>query len=154
MVDSFGNWYPDYPGQQPHQDPAYIRIFNQRQNSPQSQPQPQQQPQQQMMTPPTIRAEIVQVDSMAAIDRFPMAAGTSQMFMTKDEQNIVVRSMYANGQHSDDIYDKRPPEPPAPTLNPADYVRKDELSALIAAVIQSQTAQKRPTKKEETNGAV
>ena len=154
MVDAYGNWYPDYPGQQPHQDPAYIRIYNQRQNAPQNQPQAQQQPQQQMMTPPTIRAEIVQVDSMAAIDRFPMAAGTSQMYMTKDEQNIVVRSMYANGQHSDDIYDKRPPEPPAPTLNPAEYVRKDELSALIAEAIQAQTTQKRPAKKEEANGTV
>ena len=102
------------------------------------------------MTPPTIRAEIVQVDTLDAIDRFPMAAGTSPMFMTKDEQNIVVRSMYANGQHNDDVYDKRPPAPPAPTLNPADYVRKDELQALIADALQAHTApHKAVTKKED-----
>ena len=143
MVDRFGNWYPDFPGQQPFQDPAYMRAYSQ-------QNQPAQQAQQQGLTPPTIRAEIVQVDSMDAIDRFPMAAGTSQMFMTKDEAAIVVRSMYANGQHNDDIYDKRPPEPPAPTLNPADYVRKDELEALIAEALQAQTApRKAATKKEE-----
>lgn len=143
MVDRFGNWYPDFPGQQPFQDPAYMRAYSQ-------QNQPAQQTQQQGLTPPTIRAEIVQVDNMDAIDRFPMAAGTSQMFMTKDEQNIVVRSMYANGQHNDDIYDKRPPAPPAPTLNPADYVRKDELEALIADALQAQTApRKAATKKEE-----
>lgn len=146
MIDRFGNWYPDFPGQQPYQDPAYMRAYSQHN------PQQTQQPAQgQMMTPPTIRAEIVQVDTLDAIDRFPMAAGTSQMFMTKDEQNIVVRSMYANGQHSDEIYDKRPPAPPAPTLNPADYVRKDELQALIADALQAHTApHKAATKKEET----
>ena len=144
MIDQFGRWYPDYPGQQTWQDPAYMRLYGQ-------QGQQQTQQQGQMMTPPTIRAEIVQVDSLDAIDRYPMAAGTSQMFMTKDEAAIVVRSMYANGQHNDDIYDKRPPEPPAPTLNPADYVRKDELEALIADALQAQTApRKAATKKEET----
>lgn len=144
MIDQFGRWFPDYPGQQTWQDPAYIRAYGQ------NQPAQQAQQNQQGLTPPTIRAEIVQVDTLDAIDRFPMAAGTSQMFMTKDEANIVVRSMYANGQHSDDIYDKRPPAPPAPTLNPADYVRKDELQALIADALQAHTApHKAATKKEE-----
>ena len=143
MIDQFGRWYPDYPGQQTWQDPAYMRLYGQ-------QGQQQAQQQGQMMTPPTIRAEIVQVDSLDAIDRYPMAAGTSQMFMTKDEAAIVVRSMYANGQHNDDIYDKRPPAPPAPTLNPAEYVRKDELQALIAEALQARTAPaKATTKKEE-----
>lgn len=143
MIDRMGNWYPDWPGQQPYQDPAYVRAYGQ-----QNQQQGQQQGQ--MMTPPTIDAKIIQVDSIEAIDRFPMAAGTSQMYMTKDEQNIVVRSMYANGQHNDEIYDKRPPAPPAPTLNPADYVRKDELQALIADALQAHTApHKAATKKEE-----
>lgn len=143
MIDRMGNWYPDWPGQQPYQDPAYVRIYGQ-----QNQQQGQQQGQ--MMTPPTIDAKIIQVDSIEAIDRFPMAAGTSQMYMTKDEQNIVVRSMYANGQHNDDVYDKRPPAPPAPTLNPAEYVRKDELQAILSELLQARTAPvKTTTKKEE-----
>lgn len=142
MIDQFGRWYPDYPGQQTWQDPAYMRLYGQ-------QGQQQAQQQGQMMTPPTIRAEIVQVDSLDAIDRYPMAAGTSQMFMTKDEAAIVVRSMYANGQHNDDIYDKRPPAPPAPTLNPAEYVRKDELQALIAEALQARTAPAKATAKKE-----
>lgn len=145
MIDQFGRWYPDYPGQQTWQDPAYMRAYSQ-----QNQPAQQVQQNQQGLTPPTIRAEIVQVDGMDAIDRFPMAAGTSQMFMTKDEKTIVVRSMYANGQHNDDIYDKRPPAPPTPTLNPADYVRKDELEALLADALQAHTApHKAATKKED-----
>lgn len=143
MIDQFGRWYPDFPGQQPYQDPAYMRTYNHQGQQPAQQGQ-------QSLTPPTIRAEIVQVDTLDAIDRFPMAAGTSQMFMTKDEAAIVVRSMYANGQHNDDIYDKRPPAPPAPTLNPADYVRKDELQALIADALQAHTApHKAATKKED-----
>ena len=142
MIDQFGRWYPDYPGQQTWQDPAYMRLYGQ-------QGQQQAQQQGQMMTPPTIRAEIVQVDSLDAIDRYPMAAGTSQMFMTKDEAAIVVRSMYANGQHNDDVYDKRPPAPPAPTLNPADYVRKDELQALIADALQAHTAPHKAATKDK-----
>ena len=143
MIDRLGNWYPDWPGQQPYQDPAYVRMYGQNQ---------QQQTQQtgQMMTPPTIDAKIIQVDSIEAIDRFPMAAGTSQMYMTKDEQTIVVRSMYANGQHSDDVWDKRPPAPPAPTLNPAEYVRKDELQAMLSELLQARTVPvKASAKKEE-----
>lgn len=143
MIDQFGRWYPDYPGQQTWQDPAYMRAYGQNVQ------QGQQQTQQQQMMTPTIRAEIVQVDSMDAIDRYPMAAGTSQMFMTKDEQNIVVRSMYANGQHNDDIYDKRPPAPPAPTLNPSEYVRKDELEAMIAGLIQAQTGPRKAAVKDK-----
>lgn len=131
MVDRFGTWYPDYLGQQPYQDPAYVRFAGG--NGQTSQQGPQQT---QSMTPPTIRAEIVQIDDMAAIDRFPMGAGTSQIFMTKDEMNIVIRSMYANGQHNDDIYDKRPPAPPEPRLNPADYVRKDEIMDYIAKAVR------------------
>lgn len=141
MIDRMGNWYPDWPGQQPYQDPAYVRIYGQ-----QNQQQGQQQGQ--MMTPPTIDAKIIQVDSIEAIDRFPMAAGTSQMYMTKDEQNIVVRSMYANGQHNDEIYDKRPPAPPAPTLNPAEYVRKDELQAILSELLQARTAPVKAKDKE------
>lgn len=142
MIDQFGRWYPDYPGQQTWQDPAYMRAYGQQQ------PAQQAQQSQHGLTPPTIRAEIVQVDSLDAIDRFPMAAGTSQMFMTKDEAAIVVRSMYANGQHNDDIYDKRPPAPPAPTLNPDDYVRRDELKDLLAELLQARTASTKAKKEE------
>lgn len=147
MVDQFNRWYPDFPGQQPYQDPAYMRVFGQAQPAAQN-AQPQSAPQRPPLTPPTIRAEIVQVENLGAIDRYPMGAGTSQMFMTRDEKNIVVRSMYANGQHTDDIYDRRPPEPPAPTINPAEYVRKDELSALISEAMRP--AQKKGEIKDGT----
>jgi hypothetical protein len=63
--------------------------------------------QNQMMTPPTIHAEIVQVDDESAVDRYPLAAGASQMFMTKDEGHVIVKTMYANGQYNKVCYDKR-----------------------------------------------
>ena len=69
--------------------------------------QAQQIPQQQAMTPPTIHAEIVQVDDESAVDRYPLAAGASQMFMTKDEGHVIVKTMYANGQYNKVCYDKR-----------------------------------------------
>lgn len=133
MVDQFGRWYPDYPGQQPYQDPMYARAMGQQYTAQQTiQAQPHQ------MTPPTIRAEIIQVDSPEAIDRCSQNPGTTQMYMTKDEQNIIVRTKLANGEHTDVVYDKRPPAPPEPKLNPADYVRRDELSSLIAEMIKEQ----------------
>lgn len=132
MVDNFGRWYPDYPGQQPYQDPMYARAMGQQYTAQQTaQAQPHQ------MTPPTIRAEIIQVDSPEAIDRFPQNTGSTQMYMTKDEAFIIIRSVLANGEHTDVIYDKRPPAPPVPVIDPADYVRKEDLPSLIAEVIQN-----------------
>jgi len=138
MIDRMGNWYPDWPGQQPYQDPAYVRAYGQQ--STQGQPA-------QMMTLPTIDAKIIQVDNVEGIDRVTITPGAPQMFWTKDEHTIVVRTMYANNQHSDRVWKEQPPEPPAPTLNPADYVRKDELQAILAEVLQA--PKKAQTKKED-----
>lgn len=93
----------------------------------------QQQPQQQPMTPPTIHAEIIQAGSEDEVARYPLAVGTSQMFITRDEQHIIVKTQHQDGKYDLEHYDKRPPAPPAPTLNPAEYVRKDELEAMLAA---------------------
>jgi len=138
MINQYGQWIPDYPGQQWFQDPAYIRAYGA--NAPamaQNAQQPQAQQQSGQMTPPTIRAEIIQAENLDAIDRYPQAAGTTQMYMTRDECYIVIRTALANGEHTDVIYDRRPPEPPAPKINPEEYVRKDEIAALIAETIQN-----------------
>lgn len=137
MVDQYGRWYPDYPGQQPYQDPAYMRAVGQPVNGHQAGTQMSQASQQQDMTP-TIRTEIKQVDSIDAISRTPPAPGTTGAYMTKDEKMIVFRSMYANGEYSDKIYDERPPAPPAPKINPAEYVRKDELETLLRELLSPQ----------------
>ncbi len=141
MVDQYGRWYPDYPGQQPYQDPSYMRAAGQHTAQPIPNGQvPVNTPQD--MTP-TIRAEIKQVESIEAIDNVPLGAGTSQMFMTKDEKNIVIRSVFANGQHTDKIYDERPPAPPAPKFDPAVYVRRDEIGDLVNEAISARIAASR-----------
>jgi hypothetical protein len=133
MIDQFGRWYPDYPGQQMYQDPAYMRSIAQPVQHP-VQPTQMSGANQQDLTP-TIRTELKQVDSLAAIDRIPQAAGTTSAFITKDETAIVFRTMYANGEQSAKIYDVRPPEPPTPKFDPAEYVRKDEVEKLVASIL-------------------
>lgn len=130
MVDNYGRWYPDYMGQQPFQDPAYMRAIGQNVQGQQMQPTQMSGANQQDMTP-TIRTEIKQVDSIDAISRTPPAPGTTGAYMTKDEQTIIFRSMYANGEYKDRIYDMRPPAPPAPKFDPALYVRRDEIASLV-----------------------
>lgn len=130
MLDQYGRWYPDYPGQQPYQDPQYMRAISQPVPGHQAGAQMPSQNQQQDMTP-TIRTEIKQVDSIEAIDRIPLAAGATGAYMTKDEKSIVFRTMYANGEHSDKIYDERPPAPPAPKFDPSEFVRHDELNQCV-----------------------
>lgn len=139
MVDRrTGAWYPSYYGQTPDTDPEFLQVYGNR--VPGVQPNTQQGGNaagQQTMTPPTIHADIIQIDNLDMLDRHPVAAGTSQLFATKDEEHFVIRSVMANGEHSDVFYDRRPPTPPEPKINPAEYVRRDEISALIAETIQS-----------------
>lgn len=127
--------------------------------------QPAQQPQQQapqMMTPPTIRADIIQIEDEAAVDRFPVAAGASQMFMTRAEDKIIIKTMGQDGALPLVIYDKRPPAPPAPKFDPREFVRKDEFNERLNAILDvleanqkeqptqaAQNAPRRAAKKED-----
>ena len=90
-----------------------------------------------MMSPPTIRAEIIQIDDESAVERFPLGAGVSQMFITKGEDKIIIKTMGANGPLPLDVFEKRPPAPPVPVFDPGEYVRRDELETLIRAALSS-----------------
>lgn len=153
MVDQYGRWYPDYMGQQPFQDPAYMRAIGQQVQNQQVQPGTQMSSANQQDMTPTIRTEIKQVDSIDAIGRTPPAPGTTGAYMTKDEQTIIFRSMYANGEYKDRIYDMRPPAPPAPKFDPALYVRKEEIPSLVdealaVRIAAAQQKQSQLTKEE------
>lgn len=155
MVDQYGRWYPDYMGQQPFQDPAYMRAIGQQVQNQQVQPGTQMSSANQQDMTPTIRTEIKQVDSIDAISRTPPAPGTTGAYMTKDEQTIIFRSMYANGEYKDRIYDQRPPAPPAPKFDPALYVRKDEIPSLVdealaVRIAAAQQKQQSQLNKEES----
>lgn len=110
--------------------------------------QPQYQQVQQQMTPPTIHAEIVQVDGETAAANYPVGAGMSQMMISKDESAIYVKTAGQNGVTLD-VYDKRPPAPPAPAFDPAAYVTRKEFDALVA-----QFSAAHSEKKEADDGTV
>ena len=150
MVDQFGGWRADYPGQQPWQDPQFTRIYGMQsgqQNAPQQQT--QQQVQQQTMTRPTIHAEIIQVSNgelgEQEVSQYPIGVGQSQMFITQDESMIFVKEATPSG-YVLDVYPKRPPAPTPPPFNPAEYVRLDALPDLVAAQVQAAVAAAIPVK--------
>jgi hypothetical protein len=114
----YQQFYPQYAQQQYMQQPA------------------QQQQQQQMMTPPTIHAEILQVDSEQSAENYPVAAGASQMMIRKDDGEIYVKTAYANGQSRLDVYVKRPEKPVKPVFDPDAYITKDELENRLNRLIK------------------
>lgn len=131
-------------------------------NMPPGQMTQQNPPAQQDLTP-VIHMDIKQVENIEAISKNPPAVGTTGAYMTKDEKTIIFRSIYANGEYTDKIYEERPPQPAKPAFDPKEYVRKDELDEHINAIVAAQMAQlsrqqkanpTQPTKhsaKKETN---
>lgn len=89
----------------------------------------QQQPQQ--YTPPTIHAEIVQVAGEQEVKDYPLAAGVTQMFMSKDDKNIFIKTAYANSPAQIITYSKAEPvTEPTP-----EYVTKEELDKRLNDII-------------------
>ena len=97
-------------------------------------------PSQQDMTP-VIHMDIKQVENIEAISKNPPATGTTGAYMTKDEKMIIFRSVYANGEYTDKVYEERPPAPPAPAFDPKEYLRKDEFDERVNAIVTAQIAQ-------------
>jgi len=100
-----------------------------------------------MMTPPTIRAEIVQVDSEEAASNYPVGAGASQMMIAKDDSAIYVKTALANGQATLDVFVKRPRTPQKPSVNLDDYVTRAELESRLEAILRPEKP-KQNVKKE------
>lgn len=92
-----------------------------------------QQPQQ-SFTPPTIHADIVQVDGEQAAVNFPVGAGASQMMIAKDDSAIFIKSAMPNGQTTLDVFIKRPPAPPKQEPDLSNYVTWDKLKEYLAGL--------------------
>lgn len=92
-----------------------------------------QQPQQ-SFTPPTIHADIVQVDGEQAAVNFPVGAGSSQMMIAKDDSAIFIKSAMPNGQTTLDVFIKRPPAPPKQEPDLSNYVTWDKLKEYLAGL--------------------
>lgn len=84
----------------------------------------------QALTPPTIHADIIQIQSEKDAEAYPLSAGLSQMFMTRDEAAIIVKEAFQNGNRLT-VYDRRKEAPPAPALDPASVVTWDRLEAYL-----------------------
>ena len=63
------------------------------------------------------------------------------MFMTRSEGKIIIKTMGQTGPLPLTVFDKRPPEPPAPAFDPEEYVRKDELEILVSAALAAQQSE-------------
>lgn len=123
--------YNNFPiGYQPAQI-YYPQPMQQQYSQSQQQTQPQQ-----MMTPPTIHAEIVQVDNEQAAESYPLSAGSSQMMIARDDSAIYVKTMYPNGQYKLDVFLKRP-EAPRNASNGSDiYVTRDEFEKRLQEILE------------------
>lgn len=104
---------------------------------------------QQMMTPPTIRAEIIQVDSEEAASSYPVGVGTSQMMIAKDDSAIYVKTALANGQATLDVFVKRPRTPSKPVMDMGDYVTRDEFEKRLEAILGANKATSKAKTKED-----
>lgn len=93
----------------------------------QNQPQPQTQ-----MTPPTIHADIIQADEEQARE-YNIAAGCTQMFMSRDDKYIFIKTAYANGNYDFVKYSKdETPVMPANVPAQNDYVTREEFEKRLA----------------------
>lgn len=87
--------------------------------------------------------DIIPIDSVEAAEAFPIPVGTTQVMIGKDDSFMAVKVNGVNGQSSFTVYDKRPPEPPAPKFDPAEYVRHDELEKLIDDIVAARKGEKK-----------
>lgn len=116
------------------------------------QPYPMYQPQQPQIQQQQTEAKYVEaipVDTEKEALDCPMAAGTTKLFFAKNDSFIAVKSAGVNGQVNFDVYEKRPPAPPAPAFDPASYVTRKEFDALVA-----QFSAAHSEKKEADDGTV
>lgn len=132
--------YPSYPTQnvqpyiQPYMYNPYGTAYNpyyQNNVQPQNQTSVQSQSVQNQMTPPTIHADIIQIEGYEQVKDYNMAAGCTQMFMTKDEQNIFIKSVFAN--NTDDIVTYTRSETPVENVQ-NDFVTREEFERRLADI--------------------
>lgn len=107
---------------------------------------PYQVPQQPVQQVQTKMVEVIPTDNLDAAASFPVPVGSTVMLFARDDSFIAIKSSGVNGQSSFDVYDKRPPAPPAPTFDPSAYVRRDEINDLVSAAMAIQLS----SKKEES----
>lgn len=112
-------------------------------------------PMPQQMTPPTIRAEIIQVENEQAARDYPVAAGMTQMFMSKDDKFIFIKTAFPNAPYDLEIYEKKAKKEPEPVANidTDKFVTRDEFENRINELLAKQKSYKHKSyeKYDKTN---
>lgn len=98
----------------------------------------------QQMTPPTIRAEIIQVENEQAAKDYPVAAGMTQMFMSKDDKFIFIKTAFPNAPYEMVVYEKqiKMTQESSPTINTDNFVTRDEFESRINEILSKQKTYK------------
>ena len=104
---------------------------------------------QQPMQPQGRMVDVVPIDSVESAESFPVPIGATQLMISKDDSFIAVKSNGVNGQSKFDVYDKRPPAPPMPKYNMADYVRRDEIDFYVNDALAKMKKTKTVKEKED-----
>ena len=86
----------------------------------------------------TRTVEAVPVDSVEEAAKIQVQIGGTVLAFARDDSFIAVKSVGVNGQDSFNVFDKRPPAPPAPVFDPTVYVTKEELESRLAALRASE----------------
>lgn len=117
---AYGNGFPiGYPQMYPQYQQAYQQNYQQ--TSPQG------------MTPPTIHADIIQINTEQEAWNYP----AGQIMMAKDESAIFIKSTGANGTPTLEVYERRPKSRPE---GPSNYVTKEELAEALKAIQSAKEA--------------
>lgn len=109
-------------------------VYNPYQQAPQYPAAPQQQAAPQPMTAPTIRVDIIRVNSAEEVAGYPVNAGTTQMFQLGDGEAFITKEVFANGQSNIDVYPKQPKKPAPPPFDPSQFVTWDALEEKLAGL--------------------
>ena len=127
-----------------------MRYISQQQHQYQGQQyqqQYQQQNAQQVQQPASRMTEVFAAANEKYVLEFPVAAGTTALFVATDDSFTAIKEASVTGQVTVQFYDKRPPAPPEKPVDPAAFVTREELEQRLAAL---STPARRSTKKEET----
>lgn len=121
-LNQYGQYTPayGYGGYNPYQVSQYPTT-------------PQQQAAPQPMTPPTIRVDIIRINSAEEVTGYPVNAGTTQLFQLGDGEAFITKEVLANGATNIDVYPKQPKKP-APPFDPSVFVTREELEERLAGL--------------------
>lgn len=113
----------------------------------------QQMVQQNQMTPPTIHADIIQADEEQARE-YNIAAGCTQMFMSKDDEYIFIKTAYANGNYDFEKYVKNKnvnTNSSGSANDQNDYVTREEFEKRLAEIAYKPKYKNHQNYKKEEN---